>query len=146
MRFWDSSALVPLCLSDEATPAIVLLLEADADTALWWATPVECASAFARQRREGRLSPEAERQAGDVLDRLRSSAYAVDPSPQIQEVAMRVVRVHPLSSVDALQLAAALAWADGAPAGREFVCLDRRLREAALREGFPVLPEEPPQL
>lgn len=145
MRFWDRSALVPLCVAEAATPAILTLFEADPRAALWWTTPVECASAFARHRREGRLSAEAERQASDVLERLRSSAYAVDPSPQIQELAIRLVRVHSLGSADALQLAAAVAWADGSPAGREFLCLDRRLREAALREGFLVLPEELPQ-
>lgn len=36
---------------------------------------------------------------------------------------------------------AALVWADEAPTGQAFVCLDDRLREAAQAEGFSVLPE-----
>ena len=31
--------------------------------------------------------------------------------------------------------------AHGAPAGKDFVCLDERLRTAAILEGFAVLPE-----
>ncbi len=49
-------------------------------------------------------------------------------------------KTHPLSAADALQLAAGLLWADGRPAHHDFVCLDQRLREAAQREGFRVLP------
>ncbi|MBI3050076.1 MAG: hypothetical protein HYY76_17390 [Acidobacteria bacterium] len=36
----------------------------------------------------------------------------------------------------ALTLAAALVWCEEQPASETFVCLDRRLREAARREGF----------
>jgi hypothetical protein len=39
------------------------------------------------------------------------------------------------------QLAAALMWCDDAPgAATPFVCLDERLRDAARREGFAILP------
>ena len=49
--------------------------------------------------------------------------------------------VHPLRAADALQLAAALLWTEGAAMGSQFVCLDQNLREAAVREGFTVLPK-----
>jgi len=45
-----------------------------------------------------------------------------------------------LRAADALQLAAALAWAQEQPLGRELVSLDLRLREAAQGEGFTILP------
>jgi hypothetical protein len=64
----------------------------------------------------------------------------VSPSSAIRDAAIRLVRVHPLGAADALQLAAALVWAEARPEGREFVVLDRRLGEAAAREGFVVLP------
>jgi hypothetical protein len=51
-----------------------------------------------------------------------------------------VLASHPLRGADALQLAAALVWCDEAPQGDTFVCLDERLKEAARREGFGVLP------
>ena len=46
---------------------------------------------------------------------------------------------HPLRTADALQLGAALVAADGDPQSLELVTLDRRLADAARREGFPVL-------
>jgi hypothetical protein len=50
-----------------------------------------------------------------------------------------VLRAHPLRAADALQLAAAIAAADGSPASMSFLTLDDRLGDAASREGFPVV-------
>jgi hypothetical protein len=50
------------------------------------------------------------------------------------------VRTHPLRAGDALQLAAALVACGERPEALPFVCLDDRLRDAARREGFAVLP------
>jgi hypothetical protein len=41
-------------------------------------------------------------------------------------------------SADALQLAAALEWCEGAPQGRVFLTADLKLREAALFSDFDV--------
>lgn len=59
----------------------------------------------------------------------------------VRQRAKRLLMVHPLRAADALQLAAALVWAAESPQGLELVCLDRRLKEAALKEGFTVLPD-----
>jgi hypothetical protein len=48
------------------------------------------------------------------------------------------LRVHPLRAADSQQLAAAIIAAEGEPQTLEFVSLDGRLNEAALKEGFPV--------
>jgi hypothetical protein len=47
-----------------------------------------------------------------------------------------------MPGADALQLAAALVAASDQPAGHDFVCSDVRLRQAAAREGFRVLPAD----
>jgi len=54
--------------------------------------------------------------------------------------AARLLSLHPLRAADALQLAAALVWCRERTAEAPFVCLDDRLRLAAAREGFRVLP------
>lgn len=64
----------------------------------------------------------------------------VAPTAPLRDRAGRLLAAHPLRTADALQLAAALAWCDDVPRGESFVCLDERLREAARREGFAVLP------
>ena len=56
MKFWDSSALVTLCVEEPATDAALALLKDDPQVAIWWTTPVECASAIARLERDGCLA------------------------------------------------------------------------------------------
>jgi len=141
VRFWDSSAVVALLVPEDTTPALTALARADPALVVWWATPLECASAVARLEREGALS------GGDVtaaLERLRQAGrewLEVPPTELVRERAGRLLRVHPLRAADALQLAAALVAADSNPANLELVTLDDRLRQAALREGFPVRPD-----
>ena len=53
----------------------------------------------------------------------------------------RLRGVHPLRAAAAFQLAAALLWSQGETRGHYFVSFDQRLREAAGKEGFSVLPE-----
>lgn len=70
MKFWDSSALVPLLVEEEITPAVRDLFIAEPGVIAWWGTPVECASAISRLERDGHLSPEAATQALGRLDAL----------------------------------------------------------------------------
>ena len=114
------------------------LLRQDQEIAVWWATPVECASALARRRREGRLSPAAEHAAHEVLDTLSAAWYEVQAGFLVRSHALRLLRVHPLRAADALQLAAGLVWAGIPPTGA-IVTLDDRLAEAARLEGLEVL-------
>ena len=140
MKFWDASAIVPLCLREPTSPSVRRIAEQDGALVVWWGTPVECCSAFARLRRDGLLSRAGEDQARRLLGRLADGWTEVEPSREVRENAGRVLLLHPLRAADSLQLAAALLWTRGRPAGRDLVCLDERLREAATREGFTVLP------
>lgn len=139
MRFWDSSALVPLCLAEPATATTRNLYEGDPQMAVWWGTPVECGSAFARLRREGVLAEEQESVALSTLDSLEGLWHEIQPTAELRAQALRLLRVHALRAADALQLAAGLALA-GTPPNAELVTLDDRLASAARREGFQVIP------
>lgn len=141
MRYWDSSAIVPLCVRETPTEMVRHLIERDRQLAVWWATEVECESALARRRRQGGLSEAADREGHVQLRDIASAWYVVDPGVAVRDGAIRIVRVHALSAADALQLSAALAWCEGRPRGHEFVSLDSRLAEAARLEGFAVVPE-----
>lgn len=140
MRYWDASALIPLLVREPATAEARSLVKADEIVYVWWGTPVECASGLARRLREGDLD------AGGHEEALKTLAAAIPgwkpilPSDGLRTDAMRFARVHALRAGDALQLAAALSWAQRAPDGLEVVCLDRKLRDAARMEGFTVLP------
>jgi hypothetical protein len=138
MKFWDSSALVPLLLAEASTPHVTSLALHDAEAVVWWATPVECASAIARVERTNELSSDGADAAFARLDALAASWLQVEPSDEIRETARRLLRVHPLRAADALQLAAAFVAAERRPPTMTFVTLDRDLRTAAAREGFVV--------
>lgn len=142
MKFWDASAMIPLCLEEPRTPRVRDLIKEDPGLVAWWASPVECFSAFARLRREGVLTRPEEEQARHVLASLADVWTEIEPSRQVRENAARVLLLHPLRASDSLQLAAALVWVHGQPAGHHVVSLDHRLREAAHLEGFQVLPAE----
>lgn len=135
MRFWDSSAVVPLILEQPLSDRARQLLGEDPDVVVWWGTPVECASAFARLRREGLLDSAAEALASRILGELQRSWHEVLPGDQVRAQAQRVLRMHPLRAGDSLQLAAALEWAGTPPSGT-LVTFDERLAAAAEREGF----------
>jgi len=140
MKFWDSSALLPLCFRESASDAVRHIAEDDEDMVVWWASRVECISAMARRQREGGLSAEADREARAVLSAMSGQWSEVQPTEIVRERAERLLAVHTLRAADGLQLAAALVWAEESPKGLEVVCLDRNLSEAAMREGFTVLP------
>lgn len=140
MKFWDTSALLPLCLKEPQTEKVQGLVHQDGDLVVWWGALIEGYSALARLRREQILTGEEEMQSRQVFLRLSSQWTEVRPSNLVRDQASRVLLLHPLRAADALQLAAALVWAGSQIPSLEFVCLDQRLREAASREGFQVIP------
>jgi uncharacterized protein len=136
MRFWDSSALVPLCVHETTSETLGKLLKDDPEVAVWWVTPVECASALARLERDGSLDAARAAVAFDRLDRLSASWFHVEPIDEIREIARRLLRVHTLRAADALQLAAAYIVAERRPPSIALLTLDDRVAEAGAREGF----------
>jgi hypothetical protein len=139
MRFWDTSAIVPLLVPGPRTKRLEAELRNDPAVAVWWATIVECGSAIARLEREGRLTEPAGRLAMDRVNAARPGWTEVPPVDRVREQAMRMLRVHPLRAADALQLGAALLLANLSPASLPFVTCDVQLADAARREGFPVI-------
>jgi uncharacterized protein len=138
VRFWDASAIVPLLAEEPRSAGVEAIWQRDPEMTVWWGTQIECASAVARLEREGQL---ASRQAPSVLatlDDLVAAWSEIEPAPRVREIALRLLRTHPLRAADALQLAAAIVAAEESPSSLRFVTLDTRLGDAAAREGFPV--------
>ena len=139
MRFWDSSAIVPLLIDETTSVAAANVLSDDSGMFVWWSTEVECASAIARAERDRRTEHPQTAQALDALASLRRAWVEIEQSGQLRSTAIRLTRTHELRAADALQLAAGLVAAENEPASLRFVTLDDRLALAADREGFPVL-------
>jgi predicted nucleic acid-binding protein len=139
MRYWDSSAIVPMLVEQAASAAVVASATKDPGVITWWGTPVECVSALTRLEREGSLDAAQVTIGIGRLDEIAARWIEIAPSQRVRQAAQRVLRVHPLRAGAALQLAAAIVAADGDPRALAFVTLDSRLAQAADREGFPVL-------
>jgi uncharacterized protein len=142
VRFWDSSAIVPLVVRQQAqSGAMNRVLEDDHEVVTWWGTLVECLSAVARLRRVGSLDTDQEQRALNLFHTLASGWAEIEPIHEVRQAASRLVPQPPLRAADAFQLGAAQVWTDLRPRGHVFVSLDNRLRAAASNEGFTVLPE-----
>ncbi len=139
MRYWDTSAILPLVADEPARARLLALYEEDSQIVAWWGTPVELASAIARREREGTIRAEDAEAALRAAKRLAAAWHEIIPGDMIRRTAERLLRVHALRAADSLQLSAALIASDHDPATLEMVCVDARLTAAARREGFTVI-------
>jgi predicted nucleic acid-binding protein len=139
--FWDSSAMVPVVFPEKRSEEMVRLAARDG-VVIWWGTPVECHAAAFRRHREGKATLQDVRAGLKRLRDLVGEAASVNPNDAVRSRAEQLTAQYPLRAADALQLAAALTWCEEEPWNETFVCLDRRLREAARQAGFAVLPAE----
>jgi predicted nucleic acid-binding protein len=138
MKFWDSSALVPLLVTEPDTARRARQLQGDSDLAVWWGTAVECESALQRRFREGALDSTGIRLARANLGRLIEGWHEVPASAAIRTLAIRLLRTHPLRAADALQLSAALSLSQAGLRDLTFLTADQRLALAAETEGLVV--------
>lgn len=105
---------------------------------LWTLTPVEVVSGLRRLVRDKALEEEVARVAETRMEELVHVCHLIIDVEAVKSLATRLLRLHPLRAFDALQLGAALQWAEGHPQGRTLHTLDGRLALAAQREGFVV--------
>jgi predicted nucleic acid-binding protein len=133
--FWDLSSIVPICVKEPKT-ANALKLARKFGVTVWWATPLEVRSAFARTLRLGQIVSKDQAQALVVLDTLRRTWREILPDSEIRQRAEDLVERFPLTAADALQLGAAWLWCNGHPHNRKFVSSDVRLLESASQLGF----------
>jgi predicted nucleic acid-binding protein len=138
VRFWDSSAVVPLLVRQPASPEVDRWLAQDREVALWTLTPLEVTSAIWRLVREGALESGEALAADGRADEMAAASHTVVDVDAVKARARRLLRVHTLRAADAAQLGAALVWASDRPDGRVLHTLDERLAAAAMREGFSV--------
>jgi predicted nucleic acid-binding protein len=140
VAFWDASAIVPLCCSQPATASGRRLYRELKRMVVWWGTPLEARSAFARLARQGQVSVHEKARAVVRLTQLRTAWDEILPTERVRFLAEELPDAHGLRAADAAQLAAALVWCRERPRQRVLVCFDDRLRTAAAAVGFSVRP------
>jgi predicted nucleic acid-binding protein len=136
LRFWDTSALVPLLVTQPRSAEVERWRDDDPVAITWTLASVEIVSALQRLVRESLLSEPAAAEAELVAAEILAGTHVVTDVERVKPLAARLLRVHALRAADALQLGAALLWADGSPAGLVVHTFDLRLAAAAEREGF----------
>ena len=139
MKFWDSSAIVPLVCRENATASMLRLYSRDMDILVWGLTRTEVLSALCRHARDGSLSQKSFGEAKAKLEDLEADWTENVDYEGVRERAGRLLAIHALSAADALQLAAALVAVEERTRGFHFVTLDEKLAEAAAKEGFSVI-------
>jgi hypothetical protein len=135
MSFWDSSALLPLLCTESQSARMRELYAVDDELVVWAFTPVEIASALNRRARDGTLSRKQLDEARSRIRKLEDEWSENVDYENVRTLAQRMLEVHALSAADALQLAAAVVTV-GERRRFGFVTLDRKLADAAAREGF----------
>ncbi|HEY8899189.1 MAG TPA: type II toxin-antitoxin system VapC family toxin [Chthoniobacterales bacterium] len=138
MKFWDSSAVLPLLLWEQDTVIREGQLREDADFVVWWGTRIECHSALRRRLREGGIGSKDGDRALARLTALAGSWIEVPPSEAVRLRAERLLVGHNLRAADALQLGAALNAFKEQTANQHFLTADARLASAAAAEGFQI--------
>lgn len=136
MKYWDTSALVPLIFVEPQSRAVRHLIFADDAVTVSFLTRIELSAAIARRLRQ---HPDRLQSAAEFADTLENSWVDVDPHPETLQLARRLAFVHRLRAGDAVQLACAIIASSGSRP-MPFVTLDAELAAAARTEGFPVLP------
>ena len=135
--FWDTSALIPLCVRQKQTNQANLLY-ASYGIAVWWATPVEIVSGLTRLERMNEIGHDrflaSMQRAKDLADIWDSVA----PSKAIAVQACSLLEIYPLRAADALQLAAAMEYFENSQRGCVFITADQRLADAGRGSGFSV--------
>ena len=139
MRFWDTSAIVPLILEEPASKACRRELRADSGMVVWILTRVEVMSAIRRRARDGSLTAAEAATALRRLEERGARWTEVESVAAVRLRAERLLALHPLCAADALQLGAALTYFAELPRDRVFLTRDRELAAAAAREGFTVV-------
>ncbi len=139
MKYWDTSAIVPLLVREKDSHLRLKILKEDPSMVVWWGTRIECVSALTRLHREGGIADAGMDDALLRLDHLAEGWIEVEPVDGVRTLARRLLRVHALRAADALQLAAALSACEHDPRRMPFLSADERLSTAARLEGFEVI-------
>jgi len=96
VRFWDSSAVVPLVVREENSDRVRTWVEDDEDMVVRTLTEVEVRSALSRMAREGRLGPDDLLQVTLDADDLLRQFHTVESLSAVKNRAKRPLMLHPL--------------------------------------------------
>jgi predicted nucleic acid-binding protein len=137
--FFDTSALVPLCVTEAASESARQSYRRFTSHIVAWTALIEATSALQRARRLGGLNDLSTRRGLDRLVQIERRWMEILPTDRVRSIALDVLRAYDLRAADAIQLASALVWCKEKPRHRPLVCFDQRLAASASTAGFDVI-------
>jgi len=96
VRFWDSSALIPLVIQEERSPACRRLFQEGVAIAVWSLTRTEMVSALWRRARAGELDLAAMPRVLARLERLAAKWHEIGDLELVRDRAERLLEHHEL--------------------------------------------------
>jgi predicted nucleic acid-binding protein len=136
IRYFDSSALVKRYVEEDGSEVVRALLR-NAKLATSRLTEVEIASALSRRFREGSIRKEDLDRALKALQEDLAAIEVVEIAPPVVAQAHRLLRLYPLRTGDAIQLASC-AFLIESGLEVELAAFDSRLVLAASQEAIPL--------
>jgi hypothetical protein len=141
MRFWDSSAIIPLLVLEDKTEYCISAFQTDKEIMVWTMSKVEVFSALCRSFKENTLTEGTFELAKKRMTDLFDIAFEIVSISKVKERALRLSQVHTLKAADALQLASVLVATQEVTSKLPIMCFDEKLKQAAKLEGFAINPD-----
>lgn len=139
VAYVDSSALLAWLLNEAQGEDVRTTLAAADRVVASTLTGVECGRALSRGSATGRISRVQELEAVRLMDAVAARWVLMEMTGGVLQRARAPFPAEPVRTLDALQLATALAFRD-AHAALTVVSLDRRVRDNAQALGMDVAP------
>lgn len=140
MLYVDTSALVKLYVEEPLSQELSYAVDEAEAVATSLLAYTEAIAAFARARREVRLSPQEYRRVVDAFEEDWSRYITVEVTDRLVKTAGHLAASRALRGYDALHLASALTLRERVPSSMMFVAFDRALSVAAKRESLRIHP------
>lgn len=140
MLYVDTSALVKLYVEEPLSQELSYAVDEAEAVATSLLAYTEAIAAFARARREVRLSPQEYRRVVDAFEEDWSRYITVEVTDRLVKTAGHLAASRTLRGYDALHLASALTLRERVPSSMMFVAFDRALSVAAKRESLRIHP------
>jgi len=138
--YLDTSALVKLYVEEEGSAMVQEALAAAETVATATISYVEARAAFARRRREGRLSRQDYHHTVSELEADWEQYVLLEITRNVIRRAADLTNIHPLRAYDAIHLASATALKERIEGPIFFASWDSTLASAAKREGLSLVP------
>ena len=140
MLYLDTSALVKLYVDEPLSQELSAAVDESEAVATSLLAYAEAMAAFARARREARLSPHGYRHIVDAFEEDWPRYIVVEVTDRLVKKTGNLAASRALRGYDALHLASALSLRERVPSAVMFVAFDRELNIAAKREALRIRP------